>query len=73
MPGDSTIIAGIEVPSTSPFFLAIVGVHFLLGSRVRDLWRGCNAKSEAPRPSSDVRENIFWCLCALFAPATVYP
>ena len=31
MPGDWTIIAGIKVPSTSPFFLAIVGVHFLLG------------------------------------------
>jgi hypothetical protein len=26
-----TIIAGIPIPSTSPIFLALVGVHVLLG------------------------------------------
>jgi hypothetical protein len=29
---DSTIVAGIEIPSTSPIFLTIVGLHVLIGS-----------------------------------------
>ena len=30
--GDMTIVAGIEIPSTSPIFLTIVGLHVLIGS-----------------------------------------
>ena len=59
MPGDSTIIAGIKVPSTSPFFLAIVGVHFLLGIACVISGAGAMLKSEAPGSSSDVWENLF--------------
>jgi peptidoglycan/LPS O-acetylase OafA/YrhL len=29
--GDATIVAGIEIPSTSPIFLTIVGLHVLAG------------------------------------------
>lgn len=29
--GDMTIVAGIEIPSTNPVFLTVVGVHVLLG------------------------------------------
>src|SRR5258707_8088959 len=29
--GDMTIVAAIEIPSTNPVFLTIVGVHVLLG------------------------------------------
>ena len=31
MPEGTTNIAGIEIPSTDPIFLAVVGVHILLG------------------------------------------
>jgi len=31
MPSNTTIVAGIEIPSTSPIFLTIVGVDVLLG------------------------------------------
>ncbi len=31
MGGESIIVAGIEIPSSNPVFLAIVGVHVLLG------------------------------------------
>jgi hypothetical protein len=31
MTGNSTIVAGIEIPSRDPAFLAVVGVHVLLG------------------------------------------
>ena len=31
MPSDTTFVAGIEVPSTSPIFLTAVGVHVLMG------------------------------------------
>jgi hypothetical protein len=31
MADGSTLIAGIEIPSTDPVFLAIVGVHIPLG------------------------------------------
>lgn len=31
MTGTSIIVAGIEIPSTDPAFLAVVGVHVLLG------------------------------------------
>src|SRR5205809_188 len=29
--GDMTIVAGIEIPSTNPVFLTVVGIHVLLG------------------------------------------
>jgi hypothetical protein len=29
---DTTVVAGIEIPSTSPIFLTIVGLHVLIGS-----------------------------------------
>ena len=31
MPGESTIILGIEIPSTSPTFLTVVGFHIAVG------------------------------------------
>lgn len=31
MTGKSIVVAGIEIPSTEPVFLAVVGVHVLLG------------------------------------------
>jgi hypothetical protein len=31
MSDGSTIIGGIEIPSTDPFFLAVVGIHIPLG------------------------------------------
>ena len=31
MPDEITNVAGIEIPSTDPIFLAVVGTHVLLG------------------------------------------
>ena len=30
-PEDATVVAGIPIPSTSPIFLAVVGLHVLIG------------------------------------------
>lgn len=30
-PVETTLVAGIEIPSTSPFFLTVVGLHILVG------------------------------------------
>ena len=70
MPGDSTIIAGIKVPSTSPFFLAIVGVHFLLG--IACVISGADAMLSPKRRGRHPMFGriYFWCLSALFASAT---
>ena len=45
--GDGTTdIAGIGIPSTNPVFLTVVGIHVLLGPRLRDRRRHCDAEPE---------------------------
>lgn len=70
MLGDATLVAGIEVPSTSPIFLTIVGLHVLLGL-------GCviagaiamlSLKRKGRHPTFGTL--YFWCLAALFTSAT---
>jgi uncharacterized membrane protein len=70
MHGDSTIVAGIEVPSTSPFFLTIVGIHVLLGLACVAV--GAIAMLSPKRPGRHPKFGTiyFWCLAALFVSAT---
>ncbi len=68
--GDVTVIAGISVPSTSPVFLAIVGLHFLLG--LTSTLAGIVAMLSIKRRGrhSDFGTIYFWCLSAVFASST---
>ena len=58
MPTDTTILAGIEVPSTSPVFLTVVGFHVVVGTRLRRHWRHCYVESKTPLPSSEVPDGL---------------
>jgi hypothetical protein len=63
-------IAGIEIPSTDPVFLAIVGVHVLLGL-VCTITGGIamlSVKRAGPHPSFG--SIYFWCLGGVFVTAT---
>jgi hypothetical protein len=66
----STTLAGIEIPSTDPFFLVMVGIHVPLG--VVCVVVGALAmlsKKQRGRHSS-FGKVYFWSLLALFASAT---
>jgi hypothetical protein len=70
MPSNTTIVAGIAVPSTSPVFLTVVGVHVLIG--LACVIAGAVAML-SPKRSGRHPEfgNIyFWSLTALFASVT---
>ena len=68
---DATIVAGIEIPSTSPVFLAIVGVHVLVGFVC--VVTGVIAMLSEKRPGRHptVGTVYFWSLSAVFVSATV--
>ena len=65
-----TTIAGIEIPSTSPIFLAIVGFHILLG--LTCVVTGFVAMVSPKRHGRHSRFGTiyYWCLVVLFASAT---
>jgi hypothetical protein len=67
---DSTIVAGIEVPSTSPIFLTIVGLHVLLG--IVCVVTGAIAMLSPKRYGRHPRFGTiyFWSLLAVFASAS---
>jgi peptidoglycan/LPS O-acetylase OafA/YrhL len=58
-----TTVAGIEIPSTDPTFLVIVGIHILLG---------LIAMLSPKRPGRHPRYGTiyFWCLAGVFLTAT---
>jgi uncharacterized membrane protein len=70
MTGDTTIVAGIEIPSVSRVFLTVVGIHVLLG--IGCLITGFMAMlSEKRRGRHPQLGTIYyWCLSAVFATAT---
>jgi hypothetical protein len=70
MPSDTTIIAGIVVPSTSPRFLAIVGMHVLLGLACVISGAGAMLSPKRRGRHPTFGKIYFWCLSALFASAT---
>ena len=66
MTEDITNIAGIEIPSTDPTFLAVVGVHVLLG--LACMVTGAVAMLSQKHPGRHPRYGTiyFWCLAGVF-------
>jgi hypothetical protein len=66
---DTTIVAGIEIPSTDPVFLTIVGVHLLLG--LVCTVTGAIAMLSQKRAGRHPRYGTiyFWCLAGVFLTA----
>jgi hypothetical protein len=67
---NTTIVAGIEIPSTNPVFLAVVGVHILLG--LACVVTGAIAMLSQKRPGRHPRYGkiYFWCLAGVFLNTT---
>ena len=65
-----TNVAGIEIPSTNPIFLAVVGVHILLG--LACTVTGAIAMLSQKRAGRHPRYGTiyFWCLAGVFLTAT---
>jgi len=68
--GDMTIVAGIEIPSTNPVFLTVVGVHVLLG--IACTVTGVIAMLALKRAGRHPRHGTiyFWCLAGVFLTAS---
>jgi hypothetical protein len=64
-----TDIAGIEIPSTNPVFLAVVGIHVLLG--LACVVTGAAAMLSEKRAGRHPRYGTvyFWCLAGVFLTA----
>ncbi len=71
MADGSTILAGIEIPSTSPTFLTFVGLHILVG--VASVVAGAVAMLSPKGRGRHSRFGTiyFWCLTAAFASSSV--
>ncbi len=70
MGGKSIIVAGIEIPSSDPVFLAIVGVHVLLG--LVCTITGVIAMLSVKRPGRHpwFGSVYYWCLMGVFVTAS---
>ena len=64
-----TIIAGIPIPSNSPIFLAVVGIHVLLGlaCTITEIVAMLTVKGGGRH--SDFGTIYYWCLSAAFVTA----
>ena len=69
MGDEITDIAGIEIPSTNPVFLTVVGVHILLG--LACVVTGAIAMLSGKRAGRHPRSGTiyFWCLAGVFLTA----
>ncbi len=67
---DRTNFAGIDIPSTNPVFLAVVGIHVLLG--LACVIAGAIAMLSEKRAGRHPRYGIvyFWCLAGVFLTAS---
>jgi asparagine N-glycosylation enzyme membrane subunit Stt3 len=67
---ETTIIAGIEIPSVSPVFLTVAGVHVLLGIAcvITGFMAMLSEKRRGRHPQFGTI--YYWCLSAVFATAT---
>jgi uncharacterized membrane protein len=70
MPSDTTIVAGIEVSSTSPLFLTVVGIHVVFGLAcvIAGAVAMLSPKRQGRHPTFGTV--YVWCLAALFISAT---
>jgi hypothetical protein len=72
MTGDSTMILGIEIPSTDPVFLAvIVCIHIPLGLACVVFGAIAMISEKQRGRHSSFGKLYYWCLLALFASVTV--
>jgi len=71
MADNATIIAGIVIPSDSPFFLAVVGLHILVA--LVCVITGVVAMLSDKRPGRHPTFGTiyYWCLSVVFVSATV--
>jgi hypothetical protein len=70
--GETTIVAGIEIPSSDPFFLAVVlGVHIPLGLACVAIGAIAMLSQKRRGYHSRLGTTYFWCLLALFASAAL--
>ena len=71
MAPDTITVAGIEMPSVSPLFLAVVGFHVVVGAVA--VIAGIAAMLSKKQPGRHPRFGTvyFWCLSAVFASATL--
>lgn len=68
---DTTIVAGIEIPSTDPIFLTVVlGVHIPLGLACVGMGALAILSRKRRGRHSNFGTIYFWCLLALFGSAT---
>ena len=71
MAGESTVILGIEIPSTDPVFLAVVvGIHIPLGMACVVVGAVAMLSEKRRGRHSAFGTIYYWCLLALFASAT---
>ena len=72
MTGASTIVLGIEIPSTDPVFVGIiVAVHIPLGLACVATGIVAMLRTKGGSQHSATGKLYYWCLAALFASATV--
>src|SRR5262245_25760144 len=71
MTGDSTIVAGIEIPSTDPVFLTVVvGIHIPLGIACVVVGAAAMFSKKRRGRHTTFGQIYYWCLLALVASAT---
>src|ERR1700716_2763166 len=71
MTSDSTVVLGIEIPSTDPAFVGvIVGVHIPLGLACVVAGGVAMLSAKGRGRHSTAGKVYYWCLLALFASAT---
>ena len=65
-----TLIAGIEIPSTAPIFLAIVGLHIAVALACLVAGAAAVLSPKAPARHPTFGTIYCWCLAVVFASAT---
>ena len=69
--GETTVVAGIEIPSTDPVFLTVIfGLHIPLGLACVGIGAIAMLSEKRRGRHSKLGTIYFWCLLALFASAT---
>jgi hypothetical protein len=71
MADKTTIIAGIVIPSDSPFFLAIVGLHVLVALACAITGVSAMLSNKRPGRHPMFGAIYYWCLSVVFASAAV--
>ena len=70
MTGDVTTVAGIQIPSTDPLFLAVIGLHVLLGLACVVSGAVAMLSVKGPGRHPTAGKIYYWSIAAVFASAT---